>query len=134
MRAVGYRSQDIKQVNSYIMFDNSRTGPTLWVLQGYLSVRGAGYRRARKGHPLPNIYRQWCDARAQPCIVIQQGMGESSSRSSSSSNSSISSSSSSSSPAGGNDLLMVDLATLRQLDVRQVGVNYVNRWVIRFVT
>ena len=43
-------------------------------LQGYLQVRGTGYRRGRKGNPLPNIYRQWCDAKAQACIVIEQDM------------------------------------------------------------
>jgi hypothetical protein len=26
--------------------------------KGYLQVRGTGYRKGRKGHPLPNIYRQ----------------------------------------------------------------------------
>lgn len=26
--------------------------------QGFLQVRGTGYRKGRKGHPLPNIYRQ----------------------------------------------------------------------------
>ncbi len=26
---------------------------------GYLAVRGTGYRRERKGHPLPNSWRQW---------------------------------------------------------------------------
>jgi hypothetical protein len=35
-------------------------------------VRGTGYRKGRKGHPLPNIWRQWCDAKGHPCIVIEQ--------------------------------------------------------------
>lgn len=43
-------------------------------LQGYLPVRGTGYRKGRKGNPLPNIYRQWCDAKAQACIVIEQDL------------------------------------------------------------
>lgn len=35
-------------------------------------MRGTGYRRARRGNPLPNIFRQWADARGIPCIVIEQ--------------------------------------------------------------
>src|SRR5690348_9661925 len=31
--------------------------------KGYLQVRGTGYRKGRKGHPLPNIYRQVCTPR-----------------------------------------------------------------------
>lgn len=41
-------------------------------VQGYVAVRGTGYRRERKGNPLPNVFRQWCDAKAWPCIVIEQ--------------------------------------------------------------
>ena len=44
--------------------------------QGYLAVRGTGYRKERKGNPLPNIFRQWCDAKEVPCIVIEQVTGE----------------------------------------------------------
>lgn len=42
-----------------------------------LQVRGTGYRKGaggRKGNPLPNVYRQWCDAKATACIVIEQDM------------------------------------------------------------
>ena len=39
-------------------------------------MRGTGYRRERKGNPLPNIFRQWCDAKEVPCIVIEQVTGE----------------------------------------------------------
>lgn len=28
--------------------------------KGYLQVRGTGYRKGRKGHPICNIYRQVC--------------------------------------------------------------------------
>lgn len=44
-------------------------------MQGYLAVRGTGYRKERKGNPLPNIFRQWCDAKEVPCIVIEQVTG-----------------------------------------------------------
>ncbi|KAF5841515.1 hypothetical protein DUNSADRAFT_12443 [Dunaliella salina] len=42
--------------------------------KGFLAVRGTGYRRERKGTPLPNIYRQWCDANSSVTIVIEQNM------------------------------------------------------------
>lgn len=62
--------------------------------QGFLQVRGTGYRKGRKGHPLPNIYRQWCDAKAQPCIVIEQDAS-----------------------GGSIDVVVVDLAPLRSLSL-----------------
>lgn len=37
--------------------------------KGYLAVRGTGYRRERKGNPLPNSFRQWCDAKGMACVV-----------------------------------------------------------------
>eukprot|EP00955_Chlamydomonas_euryale_P118485 366546-Chlamydomonas_euryale.AAC.18 len=54
-----------------------------WV-QGFLAVRGTGYRKERRGHPLPNVFRQWCDARELPCVVIEQVRGACSGRRSSS--------------------------------------------------
>ncbi|GKY93683.1 hypothetical protein MPSEU_000335500 [Mayamaea pseudoterrestris] len=39
--------------------------------KGFLTVNGpTGIRRTRKGSPLVNIHRQWCDARAKPQIVL----------------------------------------------------------------
>ena len=39
--------------------------------KGFLTVNGpTGHRRTRKGSPLINIHRQWCDARAKPQIVV----------------------------------------------------------------
>eukprot|EP00638_Chattonella_subsalsa_P016048 CAMPEP_0117829412 /NCGR_PEP_ID=MMETSP0949-20121206/7850_1 /TAXON_ID=44440 /ORGANISM="Chattonella subsalsa, Strain CCMP2191" /LENGTH=219 /DNA_ID=CAMNT_0005670157 /DNA_START=188 /DNA_END=848 /DNA_ORIENTATION=+ len=43
--------------------------------RGYLQLRGTGYRRERGDSPLANIYRQWCDAKIKPCIVIERGIG-----------------------------------------------------------
>ncbi|EFJ42448.1 hypothetical protein VOLCADRAFT_97465 [Volvox carteri f. nagariensis] len=43
--------------------------------KGFLAVRGTAYRKFRHGNPLPNIYRQWCDARAQACVVVEQDQG-----------------------------------------------------------
>ncbi|CEM03333.1 unnamed protein product [Vitrella brassicaformis CCMP3155] len=57
----------------------------------YLVTSGSAYRRERKGSPLANIYRQWCDAQATPCINIQKGLGPE-----------------------GSDLVVVDLSPLRR--------------------
>jgi hypothetical protein len=38
--------------------------------KGYLALAGAGNRRTRKGSPLANIHRQWCDARDKPQIIL----------------------------------------------------------------
>jgi hypothetical protein len=48
-----------------------------WCALDAVQVRGTGYRKGaggRKGNPLPNVYRQWCDAKATACIVIEQDM------------------------------------------------------------
>ncbi len=39
---------------------------------GYLTIRGTGYRRERKGSPLCNIFRQRCDALEGICIIIEK--------------------------------------------------------------
>lgn len=39
--------------------------------KGFLTINGpTGNRRTRKGSPLINIHRQWCDARAKPQIIL----------------------------------------------------------------
>lgn len=38
---------------------------------GFLTVRGSGVRRARKGSPLANAWRMACDARAAPAVVLR---------------------------------------------------------------
>jgi hypothetical protein len=43
--------------------------------RGYLVLRGTGYRKERKGSPLSNIFRQYCDAKAVPYVSIQQAVG-----------------------------------------------------------
>ncbi|KAL6756072.1 hypothetical protein V8C86DRAFT_3136977 [Haematococcus lacustris] len=40
--------------------------------KGFLAVRGSGYRKERKGHPLPNVWRQWCDANRRATVVVEQ--------------------------------------------------------------
>ena len=39
---------------------------------GFLVVKGWGWRKARKGSPLRNIFRQYCDARNFICVTILQ--------------------------------------------------------------
>ena len=53
--------------------------------QGYVVLRGTGYRKARKGSPLLNIYRQFCDAKATTCTSVLTVSSSSSSSSGSSS-------------------------------------------------
>jgi len=39
---------------------------------GFLTVRGTGYRKNRGGSPIWNTFRQRCDALAKPCVVIEK--------------------------------------------------------------
>uniref|UniRef100_A0A7S1BHJ3 Uncharacterized protein n=1 Tax=Corethron hystrix TaxID=216773 RepID=A0A7S1BHJ3_9STRA len=39
---------------------------------GYLSIRGTGYRKQRKGSPLCNTFRQRCDALEKPCLIVEK--------------------------------------------------------------
>ena len=43
--------------------------------RGYVMLAGTGYRRGRKGSPLANIHRQWCDAREKPQIILCKASG-----------------------------------------------------------
>eukprot|EP01038_Epipyxis_sp_PR26KG_P010914 gene10914-14652_t len=40
----------------------------------FLTLRGSGYRKERADSPLANIYRNYCDAIAIPCISIACGL------------------------------------------------------------
>ncbi|GIL79654.1 hypothetical protein Vretimale_12251 [Volvox reticuliferus] len=66
--------------------------------KGFLAVRGTAYRKFRHGNPLPNIFRQWCDARGQVCVVVEQDLVGN----------------------RGTDRVVVDLAPLRLEDTTQV--------------
>lgn len=61
---------------------------SMW-LQGFLSLRGSGYRPERKGYPLNNTWRQTCDSLSRPCVVVCLDL------------------------LGSNDTMVVDMATLR---------------------
>ncbi len=39
---------------------------------GYVTVRGTGYRKNRKGSPVVNTFRQRCDALAQICVIVEK--------------------------------------------------------------
>ena len=43
--------------------------------KGYVTLAGTGYRRGRKGSPLANIHRQWCDARDKPQVILCKASG-----------------------------------------------------------
>ena len=43
--------------------------------KGFVSLMGSGNRRSRKGSPLKNIHRQWCDARGKPQITLYKSRG-----------------------------------------------------------
>ncbi len=42
---------------------------------GYLTVRGTGYRKERKGSPVYNTFRQRCDALEEICVVHEKRSG-----------------------------------------------------------
>eukprot|EP00854_Cymbomonas_tetramitiformis_P014183 gene14183-16770_t len=41
----------------------------------YVVVRGTGVRRERRGSPLVNTFRQYCDHFGWPCVIVEQGTG-----------------------------------------------------------
>lgn len=61
--------------------------------KGFLETTGEGYRRTRKGTPLPNIYRQYCDAMAVPFVHLVKSM------------------------TGQKDEVRIDMSTLRRVEV-----------------
>jgi hypothetical protein len=68
-------------------------------IKGLLVLSGSGYRRERKGSPLANIWRQWCDAKAHPCMLLAKGA-----------------------TAAAGDTVLVDFSVLRLPDVQLVSV------------
>lgn len=38
--------------------------------RGFVTLRGTGYRRERKGSPLANTWRMWSDANTRPTITL----------------------------------------------------------------
>lgn len=55
--------------------DNERKAFERAEKTGFVTLEGTGYRRGRKGSPLGNIHRQWCDSRAKPQIILCKASG-----------------------------------------------------------
>lgn len=72
---------------------------TLARAKGFLTLRGSGYRRERKGSPLANIYRQLSDVEGRACVLLEQDSG-----------------------VAGEDVLLVDLSPLRLMDTSAAEV------------
>eukprot|EP00522_Entomoneis_paludosa_P015657 CAMPEP_0172451628 /NCGR_PEP_ID=MMETSP1065-20121228/9594_1 /TAXON_ID=265537 /ORGANISM="Amphiprora paludosa, Strain CCMP125" /LENGTH=456 /DNA_ID=CAMNT_0013203591 /DNA_START=1 /DNA_END=1371 /DNA_ORIENTATION=- len=62
----GYGSRSVP----HRLNDLERQEMTRAQTKGFVTVVGGGNRRTRKGSPLKNIHRQWCDARGKPQIVL----------------------------------------------------------------
>jgi len=41
--------------------------------KGFVEIGGSGWRKQRRGAPLVNSYRNWCDARAVPVVYLYKG-------------------------------------------------------------
>ena len=41
--------------------------------KGFVEIGGSGWRKQRRGAPLVNTYRNWCDARAVPAVYLFKG-------------------------------------------------------------
>jgi hypothetical protein len=72
---------------------DERTSYDLAKKAGYLTVRGTGYRKERKGSPLCNTYRQRCDALEEICIIVEKRSDQ--------------------------DMIVIDFSTLRVVDDAQ---------------
>jgi len=87
--------------------ENERSSFERAVKYGFVTLDGTGYRRGRKGSPLANIHRQWCDSRAKPQIILCKA-------------------------TGGRmlDNVIIDLSTLRvgPLDTGDIGLDLLHQW------
>lgn len=52
--------------------DDERSSYDIARRKGFLEVVGSGWRKERRGTPLLNTYRLWCDASAVPAIIVQK--------------------------------------------------------------
>lgn len=55
--------------------DDERKSYDIARRKGFLEVAGSGWRKERRGTPLLNTYRLWCDASAVPAIFVQKSAG-----------------------------------------------------------
>jgi len=42
------------------------------IRKGFLQIHGSGWRKQRRGSPILNSWRNWCDARCHPAIVLHK--------------------------------------------------------------
>jgi hypothetical protein len=42
------------------------------IRKGFLQIHGSGWRKQRRGSPILNSWRNWCDARCNPSIVLHK--------------------------------------------------------------
>ena len=68
-RAARTRGWGSRQV-CHRLNQDERTQYNLALEKGFLTIKGTGYRKERKGAPLANIYRQYCDAKGIPCVNV----------------------------------------------------------------
>ena len=92
-RAAKTRGWGSRQVCHRLNADE-RTQYRLALEKGWLTLVGTGYRKERKGAPLANIYRQYCDAKAMLCVNVLL--------------------------AGTDSFVLVEQSTLRQWEVDEV--------------
>eukprot|EP00281_Chroomonas_sp_CCMP1168_P028423 CAMPEP_0206248578 /NCGR_PEP_ID=MMETSP0047_2-20121206/20445_1 /ASSEMBLY_ACC=CAM_ASM_000192 /TAXON_ID=195065 /ORGANISM="Chroomonas mesostigmatica_cf, Strain CCMP1168" /LENGTH=228 /DNA_ID=CAMNT_0053674233 /DNA_START=1 /DNA_END=684 /DNA_ORIENTATION=+ len=43
--------------------------------KGFLEVAGSGWRKQRRGAPLVNTFRSWCDSHGVPVVTLHKGEG-----------------------------------------------------------
>jgi len=67
----GYGSRNVP----HRLNDKERSEIDRAAKKGFVTLAGAGNRRTRKGSPLANIHRQWCDARDKPHILLFKAVG-----------------------------------------------------------
>jgi hypothetical protein len=67
----GYGSRNVP----HRLNDEERAEMDRAAKKGFVSFAGTGNRRTRKGSPLANIHRQWCDARDKPQILHFKASG-----------------------------------------------------------
>ena len=112
----GNRARNKRGTGSkYVCHRLNQTERTLYTLakrHGYLSIRGTGYRKNRKGSPVCNTFRQRCDALECLCIMIEKRTTTGASKS----GTSKSNTSNTSNTSDGGDRLVIDFSTLRVKD------------------
>mmetsp|Transcript_26261 Transcript_26261/g.45682 ORF Transcript_26261/g.45682 Transcript_26261/m.45682 type:complete len:262 (-) Transcript_26261:27-812(-) len=64
-------NQDERKLFDLAKKKSCASGP----FSSFLTLRGTGYRKERKGSPLCNIWRQRCDALEELCVIVEKRSG-----------------------------------------------------------